>query len=43
MTIGAFSAKTAEETTENDDNFDNYDDGDAIGDDGGVHRGRRRN
>ncbi|WP_443060493.1 ATP-binding protein [Streptomyces sp. NBC_00459] len=39
MTIGAFSAKTAEETTENDDNFDNYDDGDAIGDDGGVHRG----
>ncbi|WP_371663392.1 ATP-binding protein [Streptomyces sp. NBC_00280] len=39
VTIGAFSAKTAEETTENDDNFDNYDDGNAIGDDGGVHRG----
>jgi anti-sigma regulatory factor (Ser/Thr protein kinase) len=35
VTIGAFSAKTAEETTEN----DNYDDGNAIGDDGGVHRG----
>lgn len=51
VTIGAFSAKTAEETAENDDNhddgdyegYDDYDDGNAIGDDGGAHRGRRRN
>lgn len=47
VTIGAFSAKTAEETAENDDNhddgdyegYDDYDDGNAIGDDGGAHRG----
>lgn len=40
VTIGAFSAKTAEETTENGNNDNDSDN--AIGDDGGTHRGRRR-
>ncbi|ELP70037.1 hypothetical protein STRTUCAR8_08654, partial [Streptomyces turgidiscabies Car8] len=41
VTIGAFSAKTAEETTENDhDHGDGNDDnGNAVGDGGGTHRG----
>ncbi|WTZ45071.1 ATP-binding protein [Streptomyces sp. NBC_01390] len=37
VTIGAFSAKTAEETTENGNNDNDSDN--AIGDDGGTHRG----